>query len=71
MSQKNIGWRDAGLRAFVGALLLLCSASLRSSPLLALAAGFVSILVLATALYRVCPLYTILGINTDREVQSR
>ena len=71
MSVKNIGWRDAGLRAFGGALLLLWSASLRSSPLLAVAAGFIAILVMATALYRVCPLYTILGISTDREVQSR
>lgn len=72
MRVKNVGWRDAGLRAFGGALLLLLSASLRGSPLLALAAGFVAIIVLATALYRVCPLYTILRINTsDREVLPR
>ena len=70
MRVKNVGWRDAGLRAFGGALVLLWSASLRSSPLLALAAGFVAIMIVATALYRVCPLYTLLGINTDRAVQS-
>lgn len=71
MRVKNVGWRDAGLRAFGGALLLLWSASLRSTPLVALAVGFVAILIMATALYRVCPLYTILGIHTDREVRSR
>ena len=72
MTMKNVGWRDAGVRAFIGGVLLLLSASLQQSPLLALAAGFVAILFIGTSLYRVCPLYTILGITTYRsDVQLR
>jgi hypothetical protein len=58
----NVGWRDAGVRAVVAAGLLLYSAS--QSPFRALAAGFLAIALLGTALYRVCPLYTVFGLNS-------
>ena len=41
------------------------------ATLLALGAGFIGIMVMETALYRVCPLYTVLDISTDRVIQSR
>ena len=66
MTVKNVGWRDAGIRAFVGCLLLLFSASLQSRPLVALGVGFIGIILLGTALFRVCPLYTLIRLDTTR-----
>jgi len=40
MSCKNAGWRDAGLRGFMGGLLLLASASLQDRPLAVADANF-------------------------------
>ena len=72
MRLKNVGLWDSGIRACGAALLLLLSASLRNSPLLALAAGFIAIVLIATAIYRVCPLYTVLGIDTSpRDILPR
>lgn len=67
MTVKNVGWRDAGMRALFGCILLLCAASLQSRPLVALGVGFIGIVLLGTALFRVCPLYTLLRVNTRRE----
>jgi len=61
---KNVGAADAGIRALLGVVLLAVSAALSDRPLLAVGAGLVALVVLGTALFRVCPLYTILGINT-------
>jgi hypothetical protein len=66
MTVKNVGWRDAGVRAFFGCLLLLFSASLQSRPLVALGVGFIGIILLGTALFRVCPLYTLIRLDTTR-----
>ena len=61
---KNVGAADAGLRALLGVALLAVSAAVSGRPLLAVGAGLVALVVLGTALFRVCPLYTILGIST-------
>lgn len=64
MVVKNIGTFDAGLRLLLSVALLVIAAFLSDRPLLALGAGFVAIMLLGTALVRVCPLYTALTINT-------
>lgn len=64
MSSKNVGWRDAGVRGFVGGLLLLNSATLQDRPLVALGVGFIGLIFIGTALFRMCPLYTLLRINS-------
>ena len=64
MRSKNVGWRDAGIRAFVGLLLLIVSATLQARPLIALGIGFMALIFLGTALFGVCPLYTLLHIST-------
>jgi len=72
MTSKNIGWRDAGIRAFLGGVLLLIAASLQNRPLLVVGIGFIALLFLGTALFRICPLYTVLGMNTSPpDVQAR
>lgn len=64
MVTNNVGWRDAGIRAFIGGLLLVESASLQNRPLVALGIGFIGLIFIGTALFRVCPLYTLLRINS-------
>jgi Protein of unknown function (DUF2892) len=64
MRTRNVGWRDAGIRAFAGLGLLTASAALQARPLIALGIGFMALIFLGTALFRVCPLYTLLHINT-------
>ena len=64
MSPKNVGRRDAGVRGFVGGVLLLNSAVLQDRPLIALGVGFMGLIFLGTALFRMCPLYTLLRINS-------
>lgn len=63
---KNVGAMDAGIRALFGAVLLAASASLNNRPLLALGAGLIALVFIGTALFRMCPLYTLLGANTCR-----
>ncbi len=64
MSSRNVGWRDAGVRGFVGGILLLNSATLQDRPLVALGVGFIGIIFIGTALFRMCPIYTLLRINS-------
>lgn len=64
MSSRNVGWRDAGVRGFIGGVLLLNSAALQDRPLLALAVGFVGLIFIGTGLFRTCPLYTLFRINS-------
>lgn len=63
MNSKNVGGRDAAIRGFLGGALLLTSAALQDRPLAALALGFIGLIFIGTALFRTCPVYTILGIN--------
>jgi len=69
---KNVGATDSGLRALLGVVLLGVSASFNDRPLLALGAGLIALVLIGTALFRVCPLYTLLDINTcSRDTQLR
>ncbi|HEV8399421.1 MAG TPA: DUF2892 domain-containing protein [Gemmatimonadales bacterium] len=61
---KNVGATDSGLRALLGLVLLGFSADFNSRPLLALGAGMIAVILIGTAFFRVCPLYTLLRINT-------
>jgi hypothetical protein len=72
MIVKNVGATDAGLRALLGVVLLSISASFNNRPLLALGAGLIALVFIGTALFRMCPLYTLLGIDTcSRRPQPR
>jgi hypothetical protein len=64
MSSRNVGWRDAGIRGFVGLVLLIVSTSLQDRPLVALGVGFMALIFIGTGLFRTCPLYTLLRVNT-------
>jgi hypothetical protein len=64
MSSRNVGTRDAGVRAFIGGVLLLNAAVLQDRPLVALGVGFIGLIFIGTALFRMCPLYTLLRINS-------
>jgi len=47
-----------------GGALLLTSATLQDRPLVALGVGFIALILIGTALFRMCPLYTLLRINS-------
>jgi len=64
MVTKNVGTTDAAIRALLGLALLGVAASFNHRPLLALGAGLVALVFIGTALFRMCPLYTLLGIDT-------
>lgn len=64
MRSRNVGWRDAGIRGFVGLALLILAGILGARPLVALGIGFIALIFLGTALFGMCPIYTLLGINT-------
>lgn len=64
MSSRNVGWQDAGVRGFMGVVLLLASASLQNRPLAALGVGFIGLVFIGTALFRMCPLYTLFRITS-------
>ena len=64
MNSQNVGWRDAGIRGFIGGLLLLNAAALQNRPLVSLGSGFIGLIFIGTALFRMCPLYTLLRINS-------
>lgn len=71
MKIKNVGWRDAGIRSFVAGLLLLVSASMPERPLVAVALGFIGVVIIGTALFRVCPLYTLFRLSTNTSSTPR
>lgn len=71
MSIKNVGWRDAGIRGFAAGVLLLGSAATPEHPLIALGLGFIGVVIIGTALFRVCPLYTLLHVNTNSSSAAR
>lgn len=66
MSTRNVGCRDAGLRAFIGLALLILSATFQDRPFVAVGIGFIALIFLGTALFGVCPLYTLLHFSTHR-----
>ena len=64
MNSRNVGWRDAGVRGFIGGVLLLNATVLQDRPLVALGVGFIGLISIGTALFRTCPIYTLLRINS-------
>lgn len=64
MSSRNVGWRDAGIRGFIGGALLVTAAALQDRPLLALGIGFIGLIFIGTALFRTCPVYTLFRMNS-------
>ena len=64
MTSKNVGSGDAGVRGFVGVVLLLNSATLQDRPLVALGVGFIGLIFIGTALFRMCPVYTLFRISS-------
>ena len=63
---KNVGSTDSGIRALLGVIVLAVSSSFSNRPLLALGAGVLALVLIGTAFFRICPLYTMLGIDTNR-----
>ena len=63
---KNVGSMDSGIRALLGVIVLGVSSSFSNRPLLALGAGVLAMVLIGTALFRICPLYTLLGVGTNR-----
>ena len=63
---KNVGSTDAGVRALLGVIALAVSSSFGNRPLLALGAGVLALVLIGTGFFRICPLYTMLGVGTNR-----
>ncbi len=63
MFHQNVGPIDRGIRAILGIALLVATFVLFSGFWQALAA-LVAVILLITAIFGVCPLYTALGIDT-------
>lgn len=63
MFAQNEGTLDRGIRAIVGIVLLIAT-FMGLSGLWQIIAGVVAVVLLATAIFGVCPLYSVLGINT-------
>lgn len=68
--KANVGTLDRGLRAALGIVLILAAlfsgAALFDAALPKYAALIVGAVMLGTAAFRFCPLYTVLGIKTCR-----
>lgn len=63
MFRQNVGPIDRGIRAIAGIVLLIATFVLLSGFWQALAA-LVAVILLITAIFGVCPLYSALGIDT-------
>ncbi|MCS6940119.1 MAG: DUF2892 domain-containing protein [Roseiflexus sp.] len=63
MFRQNVGPIDRGIRAILGIVLLIATFVLLSGFWQALAA-LVAVILLITAIFGVCPLYSALGIDT-------
>jgi len=67
----NVGMFDRIFRAVLGVILLylafLSGFGLFASPLIKYAAVAVGVVMLATSAFKLCPLYSILGIKTCKE----
>ena len=62
--KANVGGIDRMGRAAVGVLLLVLAATGTVQGTMALVAGVVGVVMLATAALRFCPLYPLVGMNT-------
>jgi len=63
---QNVGPWGARIRALIGVVLLAGAATFNHRPLLALGAGVIALVLIGTAFFRICPLCTMLGVDTNR-----
>jgi hypothetical protein len=64
---KNMGSTDKMIRLGVAAVILILFALGKISGTLALVLGIVAVIFALTSLINFCPLYKVLGINTNSE----
>ncbi|MCT8161886.1 DUF2892 domain-containing protein [Pseudoruegeria sp. SHC-113] len=64
---KNMGTIDRALRAVLGLVLLAVAIFGGLSAALALLAALVGVVMLATASFSLCPLYSMLGLKTCKD----
>jgi len=65
MTTRNIGGVETAIRTVLGSLFMVWAAVVADPhPFVALGAAVVATVILATAIAEVCPLYTLLGVNT-------
>jgi hypothetical protein len=65
MVTKNMGGADTAIRAVLGTLfMLLAAVAADQHPFLAFGTAFVAVVILATAIAGVCPLYAAVGFDT-------
>jgi len=62
--KHNVGILDGAVRWVLAAAFLAASLTLPGRSVLALLAAVAGLVMIATALQRTCPLYSLLGINT-------
>lgn len=66
MTTKNIGGADTAIRAALGSALMVWAALVADMyPFVALGAAVIATVLLVTAITGVCPLYTLLGVDTQ------
>jgi len=69
---KNMGGTDSAIRAVLGSLIMVSAAvAADPHPFLALGGALVAVAILITAIAGVCPLYTLLGLNTGPQTRPR
>ncbi len=65
--QRNVGRADAWIRGGLAVLLFGMAAILNHLSLVSLAAALAALILVGTALTRSCPLYRVLGIDSQRD----
>jgi len=64
--KKNVGKIDSILRILVAVVVAVLLFAGMVSGVLAIVLGVVGVVMLATAVFRFCPLYPVVGVNTDK-----
>lgn len=64
--KANVGSLDATIRWTLAIIFLGLAVAFNSAPVIALVTALLALVMAATALTKVCPLYTALGIDTAR-----
>lgn len=67
----NVGTIDRTLRATLGVVLLILAAfsdlPLFAAPLFQYGAAAIGVVMLATSVFKICPLYSVLGLKTCKD----
>ena len=66
--KPNVGSADATIRWTLAIIFFGLAIAFNSAPLIALVTALLALIMAATALTKVCPLYTALGFDTARHV---